>query len=171
VDIKNCTLYLRTASQTSQPLACLRMWVPDLLDAQHGLVPALYSRRERSVLHDGLGAGRDRRRSWRIDGHRTSCSSRNSRDLSNVLVGLLVRQPYSAALTTAINSLSVSGSGLACILLAFAAFSDTPGKSASVIPHAPSAGMLSSTESALIQSIPSSTLASLRPVSRRAMAE
>ena len=53
---------------------------------------------------------------------------------------------------------------------AFAAFSATPAKSASVIPHAPSAGMLSSAESAFTQSMPSSILASLRPVSRRAIA-
>jgi hypothetical protein len=37
-------------------------------------------------------------------------------------------------ITTAINSFCVSGSGLACILLAFAAFSATQGKSASVTP-------------------------------------
>jgi hypothetical protein len=47
---------------------------------------------------------------------------------------------------------------LACILLAFAAFSATLGKSASVTPHARSAGMLSLAESALTQSMPSALL-------------
>ena len=84
---------------------------------------------------------------------------------------LVVDGACSAALNIGINSSSVSGSGLACILLAFADFSATPGRSASVTPHARSVGILSSGESALTQSMPSSTLASLRPVSRRAMAE
>jgi len=67
---------------------------------------------------------------------------------------LVVDGTYSAALTTAINSSCVSGSGLACILLAFAALSATLGRSASVIPHVRTAGMLNSSESALTQSMP-----------------
>ena len=72
----------------------------------------------------------------------------------------LADKPQRTVFTTASNSSLVSGSGLACMLLARAAFSTTPGKSASVIPHARSAGMLSSAQSARTHSMPSSALAS-----------